>query len=218
MVSRLYQDDLDLLFKFRYKKEVDEPPTGSLGLYWMVYSICPLGPSSMSVAPLFPENPEKIVVPTGVSWKCETENVSIFVYKLILHDALNGFHPTPHCCVLFSVSALCMRQEWGRVILENSSRAYKNGGSYGILTVSTTQTENVLWLLISHVAWEQRSALSCLCSFICTGNKMKLRQRDLSNLLIEFVSHLFHLFLTLIFFVINFELKVETISWQQIIL
>lgn len=45
--------------------------TGSLGLYWMVYSICPLGPSSMSVAPLFRKNPEKIVVPTGVSWNTQ---------------------------------------------------------------------------------------------------------------------------------------------------
>lgn len=44
-------------------------PTGSSGLYWMVYSICPLGPSSMSLAPLFAEKPEKMVVPTGVSWK-----------------------------------------------------------------------------------------------------------------------------------------------------
>lgn len=47
----------------------------------------------MSVAPLFPENPEKIVVPTGVSWKYKIEKVSIFVYKLMLHDVkyLNTF-------------------------------------------------------------------------------------------------------------------------------
>lgn len=43
--------------------------TLSLGLYWMTYSIWPLGPSSMSVAPLFPENPVKMVVPTGVNCK-----------------------------------------------------------------------------------------------------------------------------------------------------
>lgn len=47
--------------------------TGSLGLYWMVYSIWPLGPSSMSVAPLFPQKPEKMVVPTGVS--CEQTHI-----------------------------------------------------------------------------------------------------------------------------------------------
>lgn len=33
--------------------------------------MCPLGPSSMSVAPLFPEKPVKIVVPTGVSCRGE---------------------------------------------------------------------------------------------------------------------------------------------------
>ncbi|TNN33943.1 hypothetical protein EYF80_055894 [Liparis tanakae] len=44
-------------------------PTGSLGLNRMVYSICPLGPSSMSFAPFFPQKPEKMVVPTGVSWR-----------------------------------------------------------------------------------------------------------------------------------------------------
>lgn len=43
--------------------------TGSFGLYWMVYSIWPFGPSSISTAPLFPLKPEKMVVPTGVSWK-----------------------------------------------------------------------------------------------------------------------------------------------------
>lgn len=43
--------------------------TLSLGLYWMTYSIWPFGPSSMSVAPLFPENPVKMVVPTGVNCK-----------------------------------------------------------------------------------------------------------------------------------------------------
>lgn len=35
----------------------------------MTYSIWPFGPSSMSVAPLFPENPVKMVVPTGVNCK-----------------------------------------------------------------------------------------------------------------------------------------------------
>lgn len=43
--------------------------TLSLGLYWMTYSIWPFGPSSMSIAPLFPENPVKMVVPTGVNCK-----------------------------------------------------------------------------------------------------------------------------------------------------
>lgn len=43
--------------------------TLSFGLYWMTYSIWPLGPSSMSIAPLFPENPVKMVVPTGVNCK-----------------------------------------------------------------------------------------------------------------------------------------------------
>lgn len=56
--------------------------TGSSGLYWMTYSICPLGPSSMSVAPLSPENPVNIVVPTGVSWKeHERETVCYHPYK-----------------------------------------------------------------------------------------------------------------------------------------
>lgn len=49
------------------KKRKRKTRTGSLGLYRMVYSICPLGPSSMSTAPLFPVKPEKMVVPTGVN-------------------------------------------------------------------------------------------------------------------------------------------------------
>lgn len=61
------------LYKEGVHHVVTGPYTGSLGLYWMPYSICPLGPSSMSVAPLFPAKPVNMVVPIGVSWRQRRE-------------------------------------------------------------------------------------------------------------------------------------------------
>lgn len=70
--------------------------TGSFGLYWMVYSIWPFGPSSISTAPLFPLKPEKMVVPTGVSWKKRKKDNTILC---LLKKTLNcqSVHLSLHC-------------------------------------------------------------------------------------------------------------------------
>ncbi len=84
----------------------------------------------MSVAPLFPQKPEKIVVPTGVSWKHNKDKLSILVYKLTLHDVkhlkhfhtLYHWHQTAsilHCCVL-EISTVCMWQRRGRDAFKKS--------------------------------------------------------------------------------------------------
>ena len=69
----------------------------------------------MSVAPLFPQKPEKMVVPTGVSWRQNTvtDNLSHFVNKFARFDTTTLSHfvaltSDSSCVVLLCLVSLTM--------------------------------------------------------------------------------------------------------------